>query len=454
MAGQAPLQRRVVAHQQRTCAVQIAALADVAVGLKEGHAEPEERAAPQFRLHADLAAHEVDQALADHQAETGTAVDARGRGIGLGEGLEQAFGRGRGDAHAGVLHLEQHLAVRARLAALGHAHADVALLGELDGVADQIGQDLAQAHGIAAHGHAHRRIDLHRQRQSLVLRRLLHQAAHRIEHLAQIETDGLQFQLVRLDLGVVEDVVDDAQQLACRAVGCHHVVALVGTERRPQHDVQQGDDAVERRADLMAHGGQEFALGEHRGLGVLLGLHELLLHMAQLVQLGHQTGGVGHGDGVGRDRGPRPFAARGRGLRHPGRGRGGTAPRLHVGEFGRHHGHQHQRSQPVAVRRRQQQEDGQRGSHAADASPRRQRPGRELPAIVHPALLVGSPVPSRDRGGGDGTRVHAATAVRARRRGSRSSVPGPPAARNCPGCSRRRPTTAGPHSARPRPAGR
>ena len=40
------------------------------------------------------------------------------------------------------------------------------------------------------------------------------------------------------------------------------------------------------------HGGQNSLLASIAAVGVLAS-HELLLHMAQLVQLGHQTGGVG-----------------------------------------------------------------------------------------------------------------------------------------------------------------
>ena len=36
----------------------------------------------------DAAAHQFDQALADHQAEAGTAIAPGGRGIGLAEGGE------------------------------------------------------------------------------------------------------------------------------------------------------------------------------------------------------------------------------------------------------------------------------------------------------------------------------------------------------------------------------
>ena len=58
-----------------------------------------------------------------------------------------------------------------------------------------------------------------------------------------------------------------------------------GPELRRQHDVEQRNDAVQRRADFVAHSGQEFALGHHRRFGILLGLHQLALDGAKLVHL-------------------------------------------------------------------------------------------------------------------------------------------------------------------------
>ena len=44
-----------------------------------------------------------------------------------------------------------------------------------------------------------------------------------------------------------------------------------------QQQVEHRHDAVERGADFVAHGREEFALGQHRRFGGLLGLGQLLL---------------------------------------------------------------------------------------------------------------------------------------------------------------------------------
>ena len=91
----------------------------------------------------------------------------------------------------------------------------------------------------------------------------------------QCEGGVFQDQGAGLDLGEVEDVVDHTHQpLCCRLALCH-VVTLLVVELRLQAEVRQADDGVQRRADLMAHVGDERALGEGGVLGRLLGLAEL-----------------------------------------------------------------------------------------------------------------------------------------------------------------------------------
>ncbi len=52
---------------------------------------------------------------------------------------------------------------------------------------------------------------------------------------------------------------------------CVEVVALLAGEVGGERQRGHADDAVHRRADLVAHVGEELALGAARGLGLLLG---------------------------------------------------------------------------------------------------------------------------------------------------------------------------------------
>ena len=77
--------------------------------------EPEGRAAAGLGVHADAAAHQVDDALADRQAQAGAAVQAGGGGVGLAEGQEQLLGAGSMPMPVS-LHLEAQLVLGGGLA--------------------------------------------------------------------------------------------------------------------------------------------------------------------------------------------------------------------------------------------------------------------------------------------------------------------------------------------------
>src|SRR5688572_25943876 len=75
--------------------------------------------------------------------------------------------------------------------------------------------------------------------------------------LLQIERQTLEIELVRLDLGKVENVIDDAEQcLSCR-VDLADVVALPGIKIRLQGEICHANDRVHRRANLVAHVGEK-----------------------------------------------------------------------------------------------------------------------------------------------------------------------------------------------------
>ena len=75
-----------------------------------------------------------------------------------------------------------------------------------------------------------------------------------------------------LDLREVEDVVDDREEGVAGGPDRVDVVALLGVERRVGEEPAHPDDRVHRRPDLVAHRGEERALGLVRLLGHLAGL--------------------------------------------------------------------------------------------------------------------------------------------------------------------------------------
>ena len=86
-----------------------------------------------------------------------------------------------------------------------------------------------------------------------------------------------QFELAGLDLGEVQDLVDERQQRARRLVDGVAIGLLLGCLRRIEEQAGHAEDAVHRRADLVAHGGEKAALGAIGGFRLVARLAQLHL---------------------------------------------------------------------------------------------------------------------------------------------------------------------------------
>jgi hypothetical protein len=154
------------------------------------------------------------------------------------------------------------------------------LASELDGVTREVEQDLAQPPGIAGQVAGHVRIGQADELQAGLVGANGDDGSEVIEEAAQVEVDTLQLEPAGLDLAEVEDVVDKGQERIGRRSDGLGEAALGGIERRVQQEPGHADHAVHRRPDLVAHVGQEIALGLVGGVG-----------------RGGQLDGPAHGDG-------------------------------------------------------------------------------------------------------------------------------------------------------------
>jgi hypothetical protein len=84
------------------------------------------------------------------------------------------------------------------------------------------------------------------------------------ECLPQVELGGVQVEPTRLDLREVEHVVDEPQQRLRRVLEGEHVLPLLGGQGRVEQQLGHPDDGVHRGPDLVAHVGEEVALGPAR----------------------------------------------------------------------------------------------------------------------------------------------------------------------------------------------
>ncbi len=179
---------------------------------RERQLEPEGRAGAGLRVDSDRAVHHLAQAVADRQAETRTAIPARGRSVGLGEGLEEPGLLPRRQADARIDHVEAQALRFPGAAVAAHAHRDAAGIGELDRVARKIQQDLAQPRRVAGSPVGQPRIDIDDEVDRLVVRPAGYQLADTLDHFDEREGNAFDLQLSGLELRDVENVVDYGEQ--------------------------------------------------------------------------------------------------------------------------------------------------------------------------------------------------------------------------------------------------
>ncbi len=120
------------------------------------------------------------------------------------------------------------------------------------------------------------RLRLHRQRR------------HRlVEDFAQAERLVVERQLAGLHLGEIENVVEQRQQRLGTAHRRLGKPPLLVVQRGVEQQAGHADHAVHRRPDLVAHVGQELALGPVGRLGLLAMEAQRLLHLATQADAGH-----------------------------------------------------------------------------------------------------------------------------------------------------------------------
>lgn len=85
-----------------------------------------------------------------------------------------------------------------------------------------------------------------------------------LQQVAQIERNMVEHQFAGLDFREVEDFVDDAQQAVGGLFDGAQVVELARGQFAFLQQMSETEDAVERRADFMAHVGEELGFDPAR----------------------------------------------------------------------------------------------------------------------------------------------------------------------------------------------
>ena len=200
----------------------------------------------------------------------------------------------RRDADAGIAHLDPNR--QALAGASIQLQGDTALLGELEGVGEQVAQDLVDLVGIADEAAADLVVD--GKGQPALGRRVLEQIPATVRQRGAIDVGPADFHAPRFHFGQVEDIVDQAQQILARAVDDLRLPDLFDAQMPlvvAGHHLGQQDDRVERRAQLVGHVGQKlrFVLAgklelARPGVEFLAGLAQLqVVLLEQLLLLLH-----------------------------------------------------------------------------------------------------------------------------------------------------------------------
>ncbi len=228
--------------------------------------------------------HGVDDPLADRQAQAGSAVLARDGGVALGEAVEDRLDHVGRHADAVILDSHSQLA-KSPGAGLLDADGDAAVGRELDGVGDEVQQDLPQPGRVAEQVSAVAN-QCRRKLESLGLGLAVQKRHDGLAQRPRVERLDLEFDVALVVFGDVQDVIDHPEQaLACVRnrldAAPVAVVDGVGLLQKPR----EADDRRQRRPQFMGHVGQEVGLGPGRGFGFRpLDLQDRLTARKRLLQ--------------------------------------------------------------------------------------------------------------------------------------------------------------------------
>ncbi len=166
--------------------------------------------------------------------------------------LENTFARFGRDAGAGVADAE------ADQAAFSQADMDqhTADCGELDGVASEIEQNLAQA-ALVGVDVIETRIEAPCHFDTAAMGARRQQFGDALQQGFEGDFAGFKLNAAGVDAGIVEQVVDQGEEMLARFARRVDVGFLIRCQAGLRQQGQHADDAVERRADFMAHQPEE-----------------------------------------------------------------------------------------------------------------------------------------------------------------------------------------------------
>lgn len=163
-------------------------------------------------LEPDAATHYPDELFADGETEAEAAVTARVGQIGLHEGGEDVGVQFGGNADAGVTDGDFEADAGAFACPDADEDVDLAAVGELDGVVDEVKKDLGEAEGIAVDQRGDLGGDFAGEYELSDAGALFEGIEEGSEAGAEIEAGAGEGDFPGVGIGVIEEVVDEAEE--------------------------------------------------------------------------------------------------------------------------------------------------------------------------------------------------------------------------------------------------
>ena len=216
----------------------------------------------------ERAAHEFDETAGDGEAEAGAAEASGGGAIGLDEFFKDPLLHGGGEAGAGVgdRDLEGGLAAGC---VIGDGDTNLALIGEFNGVAEEVDEDLMEAEGIAKDPGGDVGADGGLPDESFGAGGGAVGLVNLMEEGGGGEGDPFDGHASGLDFGGIEEVVEDGELEFGGFADGIDVSALFGGEGGIGEEIEHAEDAVHGGADFVADVGEELgfcSIGQFGGL--------------------------------------------------------------------------------------------------------------------------------------------------------------------------------------------
>ncbi len=215
--------------------------------------------------------------LADGQPETGTAETAGGGVFCLGKPFEYllpVLGRDSDSiVHDGDPDIHRIRVGRFRL----DPDRDVAFRREFDRIAHEIDENLADPDRIARQRGENGPDVLDLEADAFFAGQGTEHRNDLADQSPEIERHRLQFDLTRLDLREVEDVIDDRDEGGPGGPRDLDELPLVVVEFRRAEKIDRAENAIHRRSDFVTHRRQEIRFGPSRLLRHRPGLFEFAI---------------------------------------------------------------------------------------------------------------------------------------------------------------------------------